>query len=263
MDKKSEKPFKSIFRKVPKWQDLWFYQKSEVLYQMTYIFCERFLPQYGDRTVDQMVQAARSGKQNIVEGSEDGKTSTEMELKLLNVARASIGELRQDYEDFLKSRQLRQWTHEDKRFQPMQDFTKSHNLLSDYKPYFNKWSAEEMANVGLTLCFQVDTMMNKYLESLEKSFVTEGGIKERMHQARTGYREQQDRHLAELEQSVPALQQQLTQARAEADKWKAEAAKWKGEAAKWKAKYDDLKQRALKAYQAKEEEIERLKREKG
>ena len=76
MAKNSDKPFKSIFRQVPKWQDLWFYQKSEVLYQMTYVFCERFLPQYGDRTVDQMVQAARSGKQNIVEGSEDGKTST-------------------------------------------------------------------------------------------------------------------------------------------------------------------------------------------
>ena len=71
----------SIFRRVPKWQDLWFYQKSEVLYQMTYTFCERFLPKHGDRTVDQMVQAARSGKQNIVEGSEDGKTSTEMELR--------------------------------------------------------------------------------------------------------------------------------------------------------------------------------------
>ena len=118
MAKDSSKPFKSIFRQVPKWQDLWFYQKSEVLYQMTYVFCERFLPQYGDRTVDQMVQAARSGKQNIVEGSEDGKTSTEMELKLLNVARSSIGELRQDYEDFLKSRQLQQWTPDDTRFQP-------------------------------------------------------------------------------------------------------------------------------------------------
>ena len=101
MEKGSDKPFKSIFRQVPKWQDLWFYQKSEVLYQMTYVFCERFLHQYGNRTVDQMVQAARSGKQNIVEGSEDGKTSTEMELKLLNVARSSIGELRQDYEDFV------------------------------------------------------------------------------------------------------------------------------------------------------------------
>ena len=110
MTKKQDKPFKSIFRQVTKWQDLWFYQKSEALYQMTCVFCERFLPQYGDRTVDQMVQAARSGKQNIVEGSEDGKTSTEMVVKLLNVARSSIGELRQDYIDFLRSRQLHQWT---------------------------------------------------------------------------------------------------------------------------------------------------------
>ena len=248
MAKDSDKPFKSIFRQVPKWQDLWFYQKSEVLYQMTYVFCERFLPQYGDRTVDQMVQAARSGKQNIVEGSEDGKTSTEMELKLLNVARSSIGELRQDYEDFLKSRQLRQWTPNDERFQPMQDFTKTHNRLSDYEPYFTQWSAEEMANVGLTLCFQVDTMMNKYMEGLEKTFVSQGGIKERMHQARTAYRERQDRRLAELELAVPALQQQLAQAQAEA--------------AEWKAKYEDLKQRALNTYNQQKEEIERLKKER-
>ncbi len=221
MTKNTDKPVKSIFRQVPKWQDLWFYQKTEVLYQMTYVFCERFLPQYGDRTVDQMVQAARSGKQNIVEGSEDGKTSTEMELKLLNVARASIGELRQDYEDFLKSRQLRQWMAGDKRFQPMQDFTKSHNHLCDYEPYFTRWSAEEMANVGLTLCFQVDTMMNKYMESLERTFVTQGGIKERMHQARTGYRQQQDDRLAELERAIPLLRQQLAKAEAEAAQWKA------------------------------------------
>ena len=247
MSKDSDKPFKSIFRQVPKWQDLWFYQKSEVLYQMTYVFCERFLPQYGDRTVDQMVQAARSGKQNIVEGSEDGKTSTEMELKLLNVARSSIGELRQDYEDFLKSRQLRQWTTDDERFQPMQDFTKSHNQLSDYEPFFSKWSAEEMANVGLTLCFQVDTMMNKYMESLERTFVTEGGIKERMHAARTGYRRQQDQRLADLERAFPALQQQLVQAQAEA--------------AEWKAKYEDLKQRALSSYNRQQAEIESLKKE--
>lgn len=242
----SDKPFKSIFRKVPKWQDLWFYQKSEALYQMTYVFCERFLPQYGDRTVDQMVQAARSGKQNIVEGSEDGKTSTEMEVKLLNVARSSIGELRQDYEDFLKSRQLRLWTASDSRFQPMQDFTKTHNRLADYEPFFNKWTAEEMANIGLTLCFQIDTMMNKYLENLERTFVTEGGIKERMHGARTGYRQQQDARLAELEKALPIVQQQLAQAQEDA--------------AKWKAKYEDLKQRALNAYQQQKEEIERLKR---
>ena len=168
-NKKEQIP--SIFRSVPKWQDLRFYQKSVVLYQLTYTFCKRFLPKHGDRTVDQMVQAARSGKQNIVEGSEDGKTSTAMELNLLNVARSSIGELRQDYEDFLKSRQLTQWTPINPRFQPMQDFTKSHNLLADYEPYLQQWTAEEMANVGLTLCFQVDTMMNKYLKKVEEIFI--------------------------------------------------------------------------------------------
>ena len=231
--------FQSIFRRVPKWQDLWFYQKSEVLYQMTFVFCERFLPKYGDRTVDQMVQAARSGKQNIVEGSEDGKTSTEMELRLLNTARASVGELRQDFEDYLKSRNLHVWTREDARFQPMQDFTKTHNTLADYEPYFQKWTAEEMANVGLTLCYQVDTMMNKYMEGLERTFVTEGGIKERMHQARTGYRQQQDERLAELEKLVQQLQQQLAESQ---------------------AAYQDLKQRALKAYHEQQAEIERLKK---
>lgn len=238
-DGNRKEEFKSIFRRVPKWQDLWFYQKSEVLYQMTFVFCERFLPKYGDRTVDQMVQAARSGKQNIVEGSEDGKTSTEMELKLLNTARSSIGELRQDYEDFLKSRHLPIWTPADARFQPMQEFTKTHNMLADYEPYFQKWTVEEMANVGLTLCYQVDAMMNKYMEGLERSFVTEGGIKERMHQARTGYRQQKDERLAELERLVPQLQQQL---------------------AETQAAYQDLKERALKAYYQQQEEIERLKK---
>ena len=106
------------------WKKLRFYQKSEALYQMTFVFCERFLPKHGDRTVDQMVQAARSGKQNIIEGSEDGKTSTEMELKLLNVARSSIHELREDYKDYLLSRQLSLWDKHHPRYNKMHDFTK-------------------------------------------------------------------------------------------------------------------------------------------
>ena len=235
----------SIFRSVPKWQDLRFYQKSVVLYQLTFTFCERFLPKHGDRTVDQMVQAARSGKQNIVEGSEDGKTSTAMEVNLLNVARSSIGELRQDYEDFLKSRQLAQWTPAYSCFQPMQDFTRNHNLLADYEPYFHQWTAEEMANVGLTLCYQVDAMMNKYLKKLEEIFIKEGGVKERMHRARTEYRKQQDERLTELERLFPQLQQQLSASNAAA--------------AHWKAAYDNLKQRALKAYYQQQEEIKALK----
>lgn len=89
---------KNILRKNQQWKTLRFYQKTDTLYQLTFSFCKRFLPLYGDRTVDQMVQAARSGKQNIIEGTEDGVTSTEMELKLINVARSSLQELRADYE---------------------------------------------------------------------------------------------------------------------------------------------------------------------
>ena len=109
-------------RKQTRWENLWFYQKTVVLYQMTVVFCKRFLPAYGDRTVDQMVQAARSGKQNIVEGSADGVTSTEMEAKLLNVARASIKELKEDYLDYLSVHKLSLWDKGHPRYAAMQAF---------------------------------------------------------------------------------------------------------------------------------------------
>ncbi len=146
-----------------------------------------------------MIQAARSGKQNIVEGLADGKSSTEMQLKLLNVARASIQELREDYNDFLRSKQMEIWAPANQRYQPMVDFCKQHNNSTDYEPFFEKWSAEEMANIALTLCHMTDTMMNKFLKRLEQDFVTQGGIKERMYAARTGYRKQQDDRMAALE----------------------------------------------------------------
>ena len=91
-----------ILKKAVIWKDLYFYRKSDAIYQLTVEFCHRFLPAHGDRTVDQMVQAARSGKQNIVEGCEDGQTSSESEIKLLNIARGSLQELRADYQDYLK-----------------------------------------------------------------------------------------------------------------------------------------------------------------
>ena len=81
---------KSIFKQVAGYKNMHLYQKSEVLVLLTDVFCRRFLPPYGDRTVDQMTQAARSGKQNIVEGSETAMTSTETEVKLVNVGRASF-----------------------------------------------------------------------------------------------------------------------------------------------------------------------------
>lgn len=176
-----------------------------MLYQFTSVFCQRFLPLCGDRTVDQMAQAARSCKQNIVEGSEDGATSTEMELKLLNVARSSNDELREDYQDFIKKHHLTHWKPGHKRFQPMQDFSRWHNNLEDYLPLVTKWTAEEFANTSLTLCFQVDAMMNSYLKHLEKTFVEKGGIKERMYAARTGYRQQQDEKMKGIEKEYTHL----------------------------------------------------------
>jgi four helix bundle protein len=105
-NKYSAEKIASVLRTQANWKNLWFYQKTVVLYQMTFVFTKRFLPSYGDRTVDQMIQAARSGKQNIVEGSADGVTSMELELKLLNVARASIQELLEDYEDYIVKHNL-------------------------------------------------------------------------------------------------------------------------------------------------------------
>ena len=198
-----------VLRQTANWKNLRFYQKADTLYQLTFAFCERFLPKYGDRTVDQMLQAARSGKQNIVEGSEDGMTSTEMELKLLNVARSSISELREDYQDYINTRHIPLWKPGHARYQALQDFTKEHNFIDDYAPYFQVWSEEEMANIGLTLCYQVDAMMNSYLQRLEKQFVTEGGIKERMYAARTGYRQKQDERMKQLEKENPALKAEI------------------------------------------------------
>ena len=95
-----------ILKRQRPWREAYYYQKSDTLYQLTYVFCQRFLPKHGDRTVDQMIQAARSGKQNIIEGTEAGETSTETHIKLLNVARSSLQELREDYRDYLQSRNM-------------------------------------------------------------------------------------------------------------------------------------------------------------
>lgn len=184
-----------ILRRQSNWENLYFYQKAVVLYHLTFRFTERFLHK-GDRTIDQMVQAARSGKQNVVEGSVDGMTSTEMEIRLLNVARGSIKELLEDFQDFLTSRHLALWRAGHPRYDAMLEFCRKHNRLEDYEPFFNVWSDEEMANTALTLCHMVGTMMTNYLGQLEEQFVKVGGIKERMHAARTGYRQAE---LAELE----------------------------------------------------------------
>jgi four helix bundle suffix protein len=198
-----------VLKKAVVWKDLYFYRKSDTLYQLTVEFCKRFLPAHGDRTVDQMVQAARSGKQNIVEGSEDGQTSSEMEIKLLNVARGSLQELRADYHDYLNTHHLTFWPKDSERQHRLRHFCHSHNDYSDYEPLMAKMNDEEMANMALTLCHQTDKMMCAYIEKLEEKFVTEGGIKERMYAARTGYRAEQDARLKALEEENKELKKRI------------------------------------------------------
>lgn len=205
-----EEQFK-VLRSQTKWAELYFYQKTDVLYQLTFIFTKQHLLQFGDRTVDQMVQAARSGKQNIVEGSEDGVTSMEMEIKLLNVARSSIHELREDYEDYLKSRELLLWDKTHPRYERMLKFCRNHNRWEDYEKLAAKMNAEEMANTALTLCHMVDKMMISYQKKLEKEFVTEGGIKERMTAARLGYRTNQQQEIARLRQELAQAQRRIAE----------------------------------------------------
>ncbi len=238
------------------WENMYFYQKADVIYQLSFAFCERFIHLYKDRTRDQVIQAARSCKQNIVEGLADGVTSTEMQLKLINVARASLKELREDYEDYLKSRHLRFYVAGDERYDAMLGYCRRHNRLADYEPFFTSWSDEEMCNCALTLCHMTDKMLMSFLQKLEREFISEGGIKERMYRARTGYRQQQDARLKELEGEVVRLK--------DAEKLVAalqqEAAAARSECQRWKAAYEDLKRRALKAFYENKAEIERLKK---
>jgi len=204
----SSEPVK-VLRAQTNWGRLYFYQKTVVLYQMTYIFCKRFLPKHGDRTVDQMVQAARSGKQNIVEGCADGVTSTEMELKLLNVARASIKELKEDYLDYIRSRGLILWNAKHPRYNGLLNFCRTHNALEDYEPFFDKWTDEELANCANTLCHMVDRMLTTHLAKKETDFTENGGIRERMTAARLGRRQTQNEEIAALKAENASLRREI------------------------------------------------------
>ena len=149
-----DNPKNQVLKKAVVWKDLFFYRKSDAIYQLTVEFCRRFLPPHGDRTVDQMVQAARSGKQNIVEGCEDGRTSSEMEIKLLNVARGSLQELRADYHDYLHTHHLSLWSKDSGRQLRLRQFCHSHNDYVDYAPFVMKMNDEELSNLMITLCHQ-------------------------------------------------------------------------------------------------------------
>ena len=209
----------SSLRSPTYYQVLHFYRKSDVLVQLTKTFCERFLPKYGDRTVDQMVQAARSIKQNIAEGCTDGQTSTEVELKLLGIARGSNQELLEDYHDYIRHNNIAEWATCNKdRFDRLHEYSLSHSDLDDYMPFFHRWTDEEMANCTICLCHMVDKALCSFIAKVDHEFSTYGGTKERMTAARLEQRnnqkeiiEQQQQEIMRLKAQVASLQHKLAE----------------------------------------------------
>lgn len=204
----------SSLRRRTIYTELRFYQRSDVLYQLTQVFCQRFLKHYGDRTVDQMVQAARSCKQNIVEGSSDGETSVESELKLLGFARGSNKELLEDYQDYIKRKGYSEWYGTHPRYKAMLDFCRKHSKFEDYKKLLPKMNDEEMANMAICLCHQVDAALNKYIERKDREFTTEGGVRERMTAARLEQRATQKEIIEQQAQEIAALKQEIARLKA-------------------------------------------------
>lgn len=159
------------------------YQKAECIYDITYYFVHKFLEK-GDRTIDQMIQAARSGKQNIAEGSSASTTSSETEIKLINVAKASLQELLIDYEDYLRVRDLEQWDYNCDKATQTRKICSKHNESEFYRNAILTRNDETIANIAITLIHQEDVFLRKLLDSLQVSFVEDGGIREQMSKAR-------------------------------------------------------------------------------
>ena len=166
------------------------FRKSDVIYQGTYLFCRRFLPPHCDRTVDQMVQAARSCKQNIAEGSAAAGTSRETEIKLTGVANASLAELREDYLDCLEAHGETDWPSTDKRKAAMRNFCLRHADWKDYRSLFMARPMEVLCNLQLVLINQTRHLLDCLLASQERRFCREGGLRERMFAARKATRAQ-------------------------------------------------------------------------
>jgi len=164
------------------------YKKAAIVYDLTFRFCERFLKK-GDRTIDQMVQAARSGKQNIVEGCQVSGTSKEMEIKLINVARASFAELLEDYGDFLRVRGFALWEKDSREARYVRRMGNDPNAdFATYREYVETRPANVVANIALCVIHQTNYLLDQQLRRLERDFVKNGGMRERMTQARLGHR---------------------------------------------------------------------------
>lgn len=171
--------------------DLLSYQKAEIVYDATVHFCNRFLDKR-DRTRDQMIQAARSGKQNIIEGSMASATSTETEIKLTNVARASLEELLADYRDFLRSRNLEEWSRNHPYTARLRQLNRTPGAnYETFRKAVEHPDPAICANAVIGLIKLTNYLLDQQIRRLEKDFLEKGGLRERMTRARLAERDKQ------------------------------------------------------------------------
>lgn len=173
------------------YRKLFTFQKAEAIYDITYYFCSNYLIP-GDRTIGQMIQAARSGKQNIAEGSAASVTSKETEIKLINVAKASSQELMIDYQDYLRTRGHREWEKGSVEVEKMRELGRKHNDTGFYMPLVRVRPPETIANMALCLLRQNDYLLGQQLKSLGEDFLNNGGMRERMTRMRKNRRNKND-----------------------------------------------------------------------
>jgi four helix bundle suffix protein len=166
------------------YQTLLSFQKAQVVYDITYRFAHRHLSK-GDRTIDQMIQSARSGKQNILEGSKAALTSKEMEIKLTNVARASLEELLADYRDYLRVRDLHLWDKDSKEALFVRRLGQASPLSYEtFRAFVDTRPPEVVANIAICLIHQTNYLLDRQLLRLESDFLKGGGLRERMTRLR-------------------------------------------------------------------------------
>jgi len=170
------------------YQILHSFHKAEVVYDLTFRFAHKYLAR-GDRTVDQMIQAAHSGKKNLLEGSKAALTSKETEIKLTNVGRASLEELLDDYRDYLRVREHREWDKNSREALYVRKLgRKMPQTYELYREFVETRPPETIANIAICLIHQANYLIDQQLRRLEKDFLEQGGLRERMTRARLAYR---------------------------------------------------------------------------
>lgn len=179
------------------------FQAATIIYDATVSFCARFLDKRS-RTVDPMVQAARSGRQNIAEGSRASATSTQTELRLVNVARASLDELLLDYEDFLRQHGKRQWDKNDREAQAVRAVGRERAEPAAYSPSLSHADPAVVANTLICLIHQANYLLDQQISALERDFIHEGGYSEGLAAARLAERARQKDRTDRSDRSDPS-----------------------------------------------------------